>query len=323
MKEDLIIKYLVGEAEPHEVYIIEEWRKLDVNNEKQFQTIKTIWDESYHLKNEDDFNADNAWNSVKKLIINKPQSKVVNFNFRWMAAASVLILLGIVFWFFNQSEKEVYSAAFHNSQNDIQKIALQDGSKVTLKNGSFKYSTSRFSSKRQIQMDSGTAFFDVAPNKSQPFEIKSNNVTITVVGTSFEVISNQNFTSVKVIEGIVVFTTPVGKQTLTAGMGAKYNYQTAALSGMEVNNKNKMAYHTGVLDFSNKSLKEVVEDLNQYQTNYTIQIANADVNNCLITTSFKNEKIEDILKVITTTLQLTYRKDEEKKLITIEGAYCK
>jgi ferric-dicitrate binding protein FerR (iron transport regulator) len=84
-----------------------------------------------------------------------------------------------------------------------------------------------------------------------------------------------------------------------------------------------MSYHTGLLDFSNNSLKEVVEDLNQYQTNYTIQIANADVNNCLITTSFKNEKIEDILKVITSTLQLTYRKDEEKKLITIEGAYCK
>lgn len=322
MKEDLIVKYLVGEAEPHEVYMIEEWRKLDVNNEKQFQTFKTIWDESFHLKNEKDFNTDRAWSQVKQTII-KPQSKVVNFNFRWMAAASVLILLGIVFWFFNQSEKEVYSAAYHSSQNDIQKIALQDGSKVTLKNGSFKYITSRFSNKRQIQMDSGTAFFDVAPDKSKPFEISSNGVTITVVGTSFEVISNQSFTSVNVLEGTVVFTTPVGKQTLTAGMGAKYDYQTEALSGMEANRNNNMAYHTGVLNFSNKSLKEVVEDLNQYQTNYTVQIANSNVNNCLITTSFKNEKIEDILKVITTTLQLTYTKDESKKLITIEGAYCK
>ncbi len=323
MKEDLIVKYLVGEAEPHEVYMIEEWRKLDVNNEKQFQTIKTIWDESFHLKNEKDFNTDRAWSQVKQTIINKPQSKVVNFNFRWMAAASVLILLGIVFWFFNQSEKKVYSAAYHSSQNDIQKIALQDGSKVTLKNGSFKYITSRFSNKRQIQMDSGTAFFDVAPDKNKPFEISSNGVTITVVGTSFEVISNQSFTSVNVLEGTVVFTTPVGKQKLTAGMGAKYDYQTEALSGLESNRNNNMAYHTGVLNFSNKSLKEVVEDLNQYQTNYTVQIANSNVNNCLITTSFKNEKIEDILKVITTTLQLTYSKDESKKLITIEGAYCK
>jgi len=323
MKEDLIVKYLVGEAEPHEVYMIEEWRKLDVNNEKQFQTIKTIWDESFHLKNEKDFNTDWAWSQVKQNIINKPQSKVVNFNFRWMAAASLLILLGIVFWFFNQSEKEVYSAAYHSSQNDIQKIALQDGSKVTLKNGSFKYITSRFSNKRQIQMDSGTAFFDVAPDKSKPFEISSNGVTITVVGTSFEVISNQSFTSVNVLEGTVVFTTPVGKQTLTAGMGAKYDYQTEALSGMEANRNNNIAYHTGVLNFSNKSLKEVVEDLNQYQTNYTVQIANSNVNNCLITTSFKNETIEDILKVITTTLQLTYTKDESKKIITIEGGYCK
>lgn len=323
MKEDLIIKYLVGEAEPHEIILMDDWRKSDPENERQFQSFKSVWDKSIHVKNEEEFNTNKAWNQVKQHISNTPQTKVVNFNFRWMAAASVVILLGIGLWFFNQTQNEVFSQAYHSSQNDIQKIALQDGTKVTLKNGSFKYTTSRFSNKRQIQMDSGTAFFDVAPDKSKPFEITSNNVSITVVGTSFEVVSNQNFTSVNVLEGTVIFKTPVGKQTLTAGMGANYDHQKAALSGMEVHHKNEMAYHTGVLDFSNQTLKEVVEDLNQYQTFYTIQIANSDVNNCLITTTFKNEKIEDILKIITSTLQLTYTKDEANKLIIIEGAQCK
>jgi transmembrane sensor len=323
MKEDLIIKYLVGEAELHEIIMMDDWRKSDPENERQFQSFKTIWDESIHVKNVEDFNTYKAWNQVKQKINNKQQTKVVNFNFRWMAAASVVILLGIGLWFFNQTQKEVYSAAYHSSQNDIQKITLQDGSKVTLKNGSFKYTTTRFSDKRQIQMDSGTAFFDVAPDKSKPFEITSNNVSITVVGTSFEVVSNKNFTSVNVLEGTVIFKTPVGKQTLTAGMGANYDHQKAALSGMDVHDKNEMAYHTGILKFNNQRLEDVISDLNKFQNRYEIIIENADIKDCLLTSTFNNEKLEDIIQVITATLQFSYQKDEDNHTIIIKGNHCK
>jgi transmembrane sensor len=323
MKEDLMIKYLVGEAEPHEILMIDEWRKSNEDNEKEFQKFKTIWDESVHVKNKSEFNTDNAWQKIKLQLNEKPATKVIVFKRHWLVAASVVIILGIVGLIYQSQKQSMYVAALYSSENDIQKINLEDGSKVTLNNGSFKFFQSKFSNKRIVKLDSGKAFFDVAANKNKPFEISTHDVSITVVGTSFEVESQSNFTSVKVIEGTVIFATPVGKQTLTAGMGAFYDQNKSTLSALNIKTSNEMAYHTGTLQFNNQRLEDVISDLNKFQNQYDIIIENAEIKDCLLTSTFKNEKLEDIIQVITATLQFSYQKDEEKQTIIIKGNHCK
>ncbi|MDP2175085.1 MAG: FecR domain-containing protein [Bacteroidota bacterium] len=323
MKEDLIIKYLVGEAEPHEIIMMDDWRKSDPENERQFQSFKTIWDESIHVKNEEEFNTDKAWQKIKHQLNEKPATKVISFKRQWLVAASVVVILSIVGLIYQSQKQGLYVSAFYTSEKDIQKINLEDGSKVTLNNGSFRFSQSKFSNKRIVKLDSGKAFFNVAANKNKPFIISTHDVSITVVGTSFEVESQYNFTSVKVIEGTVIFTTPVGKQTLTAGMGALYDQNKSTLSALNIKTSNELSYHTGTLQFNNQRLEDVISDLNKFQNHYEIIIENADIKDCLLTSTFKNEKLEDIIQVITATLQFSYQKDEDNHTIIIKGNHCK
>ncbi|MEX0596773.1 MAG: DUF4974 domain-containing protein, partial [Candidatus Paceibacterota bacterium] len=114
-----------------------------------------------------------------------------------------------------------------------------------------------------------------------------------------------------------------GKQTLTAGMGSYYDQNKSTLSALNIKTSNELAYHTGILQFNNQRLEDVISDLNKFQNQYNIIIENPEIMDCLLTSAFKNEKLEDIIQVITATLQFSYQKDEENHSIIIKGNHCK
>lgn len=66
-------------------------------------------------------------------------------------------------------------------------VSLPDGTKVWLNASSaIKYPTSFTANERKVTL-SGEAYFEVTPNRASPFKVVSNNQTITVLGTHFNV----------------------------------------------------------------------------------------------------------------------------------------
>lgn len=66
-------------------------------------------------------------------------------------------------------------------------VSLPDGTKVWLNAASsIKYPTSFTTNERKVTV-SGEAYFEVTPNKASPFKVVSNDQTITVLGTHFNV----------------------------------------------------------------------------------------------------------------------------------------
>ena len=67
---------------------------------------------------------------------------------------------------------------------------LPDGTMVHLNGGSsLSFDDSFNTSDRKVSV-SGSAFFDVAKNPEKPFVLSLNNLTLTVLGTSFNVVNN-------------------------------------------------------------------------------------------------------------------------------------
>ena len=67
------------------------------------------------------------------------------------------------------------------------KIILPDGSSVRLNAASvLKYPVAFTAATRTVELE-GEAFFEITPNKSQPFHVKTNRSDITVLGTSFNI----------------------------------------------------------------------------------------------------------------------------------------
>ena len=83
---------------------------------------------------------------------------------------------------------------------------MPDGSVITVnKNSTLSYPSEFKGKTREVALN-GEAFFKVTPNKEKPFIIHVNDVTVRVVGTSFNIRSEKGKTEVIVETGIVQVT---------------------------------------------------------------------------------------------------------------------
>lgn len=88
-------------------------------------------------------------------------------------------------------------------------IVLPDGSKVWLNAGSiFKYPEKFDAKVRIVELVEGHAFLEIKHQNKQPFIVKTKNLNITVLGTSFDVraYKNEITTKVSVVTGKVGIT---------------------------------------------------------------------------------------------------------------------
>jgi len=322
--EDILVKYLAGETEPHEVAMIEVWRKASNENEKHFRQLETLWFSSAGLKESKAVNVYMAWEKIEERIQSPAKGKVIQMNTRWLIAASLALIIGLTVFFVSRDHASSGHAEMIalNVSKVSQKLQLSDGSKLLVKSGQISYPKEFNGNKRKVKLHAGKVFFEISPDKEKPFEIEANNTFITVVGTAFEVVSYVDYTQVMVKEGKVRFNTPNGESLLTAGMAAKYNHKENKLENMPISGKNNFAYTSGKLVFEHEVLSDVVRDLNQYYDSEII-LENATLEACVITSSFSNEKIENVLAVIAGTLNLEIEHVPNSNKIILKGRGCK
>jgi transmembrane sensor len=144
------------------------------------------------------------WAGINK---NTRSRKVRHPYWRWMAAASVLLVAGLSWLFILKNQKTstigVEGAAItqHIFNSTPQKMThtLSDGSTVELlPNGRLSYSGQFNFSKRDVLLD-GEATFNIAADAAKPFSVYSNSALITVLGTRFTVRSCKSNNATKVI----------------------------------------------------------------------------------------------------------------------------
>lgn len=131
------------------------------------------------------------------LIPNKSRTRTI---IRWAAAAAVIgVLLFSTFLLLKPAGKNTVSATAvakdlvtqTNTTGAPLKIAMEDGSVVTLQPGSAIHYPAHFSAaKREVFLD-GEAFFDVSKNPNRPFYVFNRNIVTHVLGTSFNVKLNK------------------------------------------------------------------------------------------------------------------------------------
>ncbi|MEP7318961.1 MAG: FecR domain-containing protein, partial [Panacibacter sp.] len=207
--DDLLVKYMLGEALPAEDQQVNEWLQQDSENQQYYQQFKTIWEQSKELTVTIPIDEKAAWQRFKKRVELKPAeikkpAPVISFK-RWMqAAAAVLIIaVGSLLLYQNFSKPADIVMAQIETFSNTEIDTLPDGSIITVnKNTKLAYPEKFAGSTRKVTLK-GEAFFKVQPDKSKPFIITANDVTVTVVGTAFNVKNYDSATEVIVESGIV------------------------------------------------------------------------------------------------------------------------
>ncbi|MEI7829779.1 MAG: FecR domain-containing protein [Prolixibacteraceae bacterium] len=156
-------------------------------------------------------------------------------------------------------------------------LILEDGTKVWLNAGSRMAFPTKFQGKtREVFLD-GEAYFEVFRNEQLPFIVNTGDIAIRVLGTKFNLSAYQTdkLTETVLIEGKVSLSerSAMGylkKETiLNANQKASYNREEKAISVKEEPNADlAIAWIDGMFKFSQQSVQEVLNKLQQY---YNVQ----------------------------------------------------
>jgi transmembrane sensor len=192
---------------------------------------------------------------------------------------------------------------------------LPDGSVVTLnKKSTISYPEHFTGSTRQVTL-TGEAFFDVTPDKSKPFIISVNDVTVRVVGTSFNVKDNAEKTEVIVETGLVEVANKDQKVKISPREKATVIKSNPELVRQNVQDQFYNYYRTGKLVCEDTPLWKLVEILNEtYEANIVIE--NDRIKDLIINTTFDQKSLDSTLSIVGETL--TIKVEHHGELIVLK-----
>lgn len=306
--EDLLIKYIVGEADEQEQQQLEDWMAADPENRKSYERIRTIWENSKMpgVTAAPDVNA--AWQrfTVKRAAEETTEVPMtLRKGGQWkkisMAAAVVLIVLSGILLYWNTPVKYETLA-----QSEI--VKLPDHSVITLNNNSTLSYSRSFNKKERVVNLKGEGFFDVAKNPEKPFLIHVEDVDVMVLGTSFNVRSTKALTEVSVETGVVRVTQ--GKEIYTLRANDKLVISKTGKQAMvgKIENKLYQYYRTNVFVCDSTPLPELIECLsNAYGVN--IKVENPLLTRQHLTSKYpKTDSVQNILEKVALTLSARLEK---------------
>jgi len=280
--------------------------------EKHWKKLKT-------MSRDKEINVDNAWEKVSARIrrsdeeINPSGIRIMRSSFLKIAAAAlVLIGLGTAMLYLNKAgilNKKTVVATDSNQTN--LRIALPDGSNISLnRNTRLSYNASYGESGRKVTLD-GEAFFEITPDAGKPFIVDAGKASIEVLGTSFNVITQNDESAVEVF-------VETGKVMMKDNSGIQENLVidpgyigtiSPEQSEKRINkNPNYLAWNKGKLVYADQKLENVFKDLERI---YDIKIIPSDpeILNNQITTTFEGQSLETIIILICTTFNLDHTQD--------------
>jgi transmembrane sensor len=321
--DDLIAKYLSGEALPEEAILLDDWKQLSEDNMRYF----TESSQAFDMEINGYTNTQELFRKVLSQIEvpEKKQAKVINLQtyftpLRIAASLLVVSIVGIVAVYVMRSS-QVKPDTILASAEKTQKQQLADGSQVFLNKHAKLTVVGGFNGKeRKVKLE-GEAFFEVVHNDEKPFVIDAGGVQIKDIGTAFNVKANPQSDSVMVFvtEGTVSMTTETIVLELHENQSAVYIRSTQQLTEVHAVSSNIASYKTRVFHFRATTLHEVIATLNEVYGDL-ITLENNTLANCRITVDFNNESPETLLSIITETLGLTYEKTSTGYVI--KGTSC-
>lgn len=277
------------------------------------------WNEMKMMEPHSGIDVDKAWAKLNRKI--EQENTVKTGRILTMrplllrVAAMIIIVFGLGWGFYKVVIPEKVTVASAANEKNIV-VTLPDGSKVYLNRDShLTYPESFGKNSRKVTLK-GEAFFNISHDASRPFTIDAGEARVRVLGTSFNVITDNgnNEVEVYVSTGKVLLTNSSGTQSLTLEPG--YVGRVSADNGLSTvnTNANYLSWNTGILKYDGERLEAVFHDLKRV---YNIDITTSDpvINDFRVTTQFDNQPQDTIIKVICTTFNL--QSDKEGEVYTL------
>lgn len=280
---------------------------------------EAYWKELNNMDRKEEINVDKAWSNLHSRIAdeigienNVVSIKKYSTSSILRIAATILILVGLsvtALYFSNSGILSKELVAETNIDQKNLEVTLPDGSKVVLnRNTKLTYPKKFGNNSRNVSL-TGEALFDISPDAAKPFIIDAGKASVTVLGTTFNVITNNKVNAVEVFvqTGKVLLAEANGNKSITLEPGnlGIINDQTSI---KEINNDiNYLSWNTELLVYSGQKLDVVFNDLKRVYNMDIVADDEAILEN-IWTSPIDNQTQETIIRLICLSFNLDYNK---------------
>lgn len=316
MTDELLIRFLLKETSEEESTTVQNWIDALPSNKEHFLKFEKIWVNSKNLATQSPIDENQAWLRFKQKTTDHKQPVVRKLNTAksWLNIAAALFIIAA-----GWSVYEILSPVSYIplvAGNTVITKVLPDGSELTLnKNAKISYANN-FKNNRNVHLEQGNVFFDVAHDKTKPFIINIDNISVLVVGTSFNIKHIKDQTEVIVETGIVKVSR--GTEEINLQKGEKVVLNKASTKLLKAENTDQLYDYYRSKEFvtNNTPLSRLVEVFNEaYDAN--IVIRDEAVKNLTINTTFKTTaSLEANLQLICQTLNLTISRNQNQMILS-------
>lgn len=245
---------------------------------------------------------------------------------RWWkpAAAAAILIAGATAFYFTTRQPDMLTASAPAGESTF--VELPDGSRVWLNaRSSLRYPGNMGNSSRTVHL-SGEGYFEVAPDQQRPFEIRTEELAVQVLGTSFNLKAYEEDAELEttLVDGKVAVSLrndPSRRQLLAPGQKLLLTRKTTAgATGSDwgdfyaqlqniTKTKDTIAteslWRKGRLQFRDQSFSELAKTMERWY-NKRIVIEDAALNDNRFSGEFRKEDITQALKALQIIANFTY-----------------
>lgn len=203
----------------------------------------------------------------------------------------------------NGAQTEMASAAsYATSVGESRLVPLPDGSRIQL-NTQSSLRTRFTQGGREVWLDRGEAFFEVAHRDNQPFVVHAGKREITVLGTKFSVRRAVDKTIVAVLEGRVRLVEMEGAQPVRSSVIAAGDIAIASDAATFVDARSArgvaqaLSWREGMLAFDQESLSSITSEFNRYNRRKLV-LDEDSVGDIRITGTFPSDKPDAFARLL-------------------------
>ncbi|MCL5245111.1 FecR family protein [Cellulophaga sp. 20_2_10] len=301
MQENYLAKWLNNELTEEEI--------IQFKKTEEYTAYQKIITASNKMQ-APEFNQEKALQAINNKRNSAKEIKVVKLHpYKKYAsiAAAILLLCSLSYYYTTTLDQTISTDYAQNNE-----LTLPDNSEVFLNAESkIAYNKNQWDKKRDVSLE-GEAFFKVA--KGEKFTVTTNQGTISVLGTQFNVETRTNFFEVTCYEGLV---------------NVHYNGKNYKVPGgtsfMVVNGKIAPLSHVKTRvpswTLNESTFKSIPLEfvLNELQRQFNLNVTTKNINTeQLYTGSFNNKDLNLALKSISIPSKISYTLDENKVLFYAE-----
>lgn len=255
------------------------------------------------------------------LLAETKQRKPRRYILAWASLAAAMIV-GAVFalTLWTTSETDIDTRNFVTQENQEAATlvkTLEDGSVVYLAQAStIQYPEHFDTNKREVNLQ-GEAFFDVAKKPEQTFLIDTEKVRVEVLGTAFDVRSNEkNPFSLSVLRGKVKVSLKQGSQTLYVNAGETVSLQNDELQIGAIKHSGHFDRYTKNIRFKDECLEDVLRVVNMESSGRHIETHSPALGKKRLTVEFSDNSPESVAELICWTFNLKCTREGDKLILS-------